>query len=115
MNTTDDTPVYARTSLMRPLRGRRERALELLGELIDFYAIQPGYLDAYTLTSPAAEEATEVGRITLWREEQDGDRTATTPHVLALRAELLRCVEEGSDVERGFTAKAGPLGALIHA
>jgi hypothetical protein len=112
---TSEEPIYARISLMRPLPGRRERALSLLNELIDFYAIQPGYLDAYTLTSPSEDGNADVGRITLWRGEQDADRGATTAHVLALRADLLRCVEDGSDVERGFAAKVGPLGALVYA
>jgi quinol monooxygenase YgiN len=107
-----ESSIYARISLMRPRPGQRERALALLSELIDFYAIQPGYLDAYTLTCDEGADG-DVGRITLWRDDRDADRVATTPHVLALRADLLRCVEDGSDVERGFTAKAGPLGALI--
>jgi len=111
METTDS--VYVRLSLMRPRRGEREHALALLDELIEFFSLQPGYLDAYTLASPEEDGRDEIGRLTLWREDRDADRVATTPHVLSLRADLLRCVEDGSDVERSFHAKIGPLGAVV--
>jgi hypothetical protein len=105
--------VYIRQSLMRPKAGQRERALALLEELIDFYSLQPGYIDAYTLTSPEGDGQNEIGRLTLWRDDRDADRVATMQHVLSLRADLLRCIESGSDVERSFHAKAGPLGAVV--
>jgi hypothetical protein len=111
METTDT--VYVRLSLMRPRRGQKEKALALLDELIEFFSLQSGYLDAYTLTSPEEDGRAEIGRLTLWREDRDADRVATTPHVLSMRADLLRCVEEGSDVERSFHAKVGPLGAVL--
>ena len=103
---------YLRLSLMRPRRGQSPRALALIDKLVEYYANQPGYIDAYMLAGQESAGG-EIGRVTLWRSEQDANHVAMNPHVLALRAELLRCVEDESDVERGFDAKTGPLGAAM--
>ncbi len=113
MATITHDNVYARLSLLRPKAGRREEALSLLDTLIDYYSLQPGYLDAYTLTSPVGDGRGEIGRLTLWESDRDTDRVATSEHVLSLRARLQHCAEDGSDIERSFWAKAGPLAALL--
>ena len=105
--------VYARLSLLRPRAGQRDRALSILDDLIEYYALKPGYLDAYTLSSPAEDGRDEIGRLTLWESDRDTDRVATSEHVLALRAQLQHCAEDGSDVERAFWAKSGPLAAAF--
>jgi hypothetical protein len=108
---SDDPAVYERISLMRLQAGARERALWLLGELLELYAAQAGYIEAYTLVSPENASGSNVCGITLWRDRACADAAAATSEACNLRAELGHCLVNGSDIERGFAAKHEPSAA----
>jgi hypothetical protein len=95
--------VYVRLSLMQPKSGQEAEVSKILSDLVAFYAQQPGYIRGFTLVSPARES--QIGRLTFWTAERDAENVANTQHVLALRAELLRHVEPGTDNERSFVAE----------
>lgn len=97
-----DGNVYVRLSLVRPKSGQEERVSEILDDLVSFYSGQAGYLNGYTLETTAP--GSEMGRLTMWRSEQDAEATAHNQHVMARRSELLRFVEGSSNIERSFTA-----------
>ena len=89
---------YVRVSLMQPKSGRHAEAQQHLGELADFFAKQPGFIDGYNLhTSDAL-----VGRVTMWDSEASADRAAQDTHVLAVRSRLNTVVEDGSHQEHAF-------------
>lgn len=99
-----DGSVYVRLSLTVPKVGQESSVSEILNDLLDFYASQPGYIEGYSLTPQ--DTGTELGRLTLWQSERDAENTASNQHVMAQRAELLRFVEGDSHVERSFQAHA---------
>jgi heme-degrading monooxygenase HmoA len=103
MADTGSEQVYVRLSLVRPKPGQEARVTEILNDLLNVYASQPGYLQGYSLTSN--DPGTEIGRLTMWRSEHDAEATANSQHVMAQRAELMRLVEGGSHVERSFLAE----------
>lgn len=96
-------PIYVRLSLVVPKPGQEARVAEILDDLLNVYAAQPGYLEGYTL-GPQVPGG-EVGRLTFWQHEDDAEATASVQHVMAQRAELLRLIESNSHVERSFLAE----------
>lgn len=97
-----DAIFYVRISFMTPKDAFAQRVIEINEDLLAFFTGQPGFVRGYWLASH--EPKGEIGRVTVWRSEADADRAATTQHVLAVRSELLRLIEEDSHVERSFTA-----------
>lgn len=93
---------YVRLSLMNPKTGRDELVSGLMDNLLQFFANQPGYVRGYSLLS--GDPQGRVGRVTMWKSEEDADRAANSQHVLSLRSELLQLIEEGSHVERSYNA-----------
>jgi hypothetical protein len=94
--------VYVRLSLVRPKAGQKDRVSQILDELVDFYATQPGYLHGYTLVSNAP--GYQFGRLTFWRSERDAETTAGDQHVMAQRSELLNLIDGRSHIERSYSA-----------
>ncbi len=98
-----NTQVYVRLSLVVSKSGQEARVAEILDDLLNVYAAQPGYIEGYTLRPEL--RGGEVGRLTFWRSEDDAEATASNQHVMAQRAELLRLIENDSHVERSFLAE----------
>ena len=101
----DDNVVYVRLSLAKPRPGHETQVAKMDQDLMRFFATQPGYLHGYQITA-GDSMAGRLGRLTLWRSEQDADRAAQTAHVLAVRSELLMLVEDGEHVEDSWVAQA---------
>jgi quinol monooxygenase YgiN len=93
---------YVRLSLMNPKPGNERRVSELIDKIIEYLPSQPGYIRGYKLVS--GDPQGRIGRIAVYRSEQDADNAAQTQHILSIRSELLQLVEEGSHVERSYTA-----------
>ncbi len=89
---------YVRVSLMQPKAGRHAQVSELAGELAEFFAKQPGFVEGYALHSTDAL----VGRVTVWDSEAAADAAAQSTHVLAVRSRLNNDVENGSHQEHAF-------------
>lgn len=89
---------YVRVSLMQPKSGRQAEVTRLLGELADYFAQQPGFIEGYKLVSKDGL----VGRVTVWDAEVAADQAAQTTHVLAVRSRLGADIEEGSHEEHAF-------------
>ena len=100
-----DNVVYVRLSLARPRPGHEEQAAKIDDELMRFFASQPGYLHGYRITG-GDSIAGRIGRLTLWRSDDDADRAAQTAHVLAVRSELLLLIEEQQHIEDSWVAQA---------
>lgn len=93
---------YLRLSFMNPKPGKEKLASGIMDHLLEFFTTQPGYVRGYALLS--GDPQRRVGRITMWKSEEDADRAANTQHVLAVRSELIQLIEEDSHVERSYTA-----------
>jgi heme-degrading monooxygenase HmoA len=84
---------YVRVSISSPREGSRERMLQIEDALLAYFKEQPGFLEAYRLTSAA-----RVGRVTIWESEASADQAATTEHTLSLRSQLLPLVAESQEL-----------------
>jgi quinol monooxygenase YgiN len=93
---------YVRLSLMLPKEGERERVLELHRELVEWLHGQPGFVRGYVIE--AGDPAGRVGHLNVYESEEAADRVAQTQHVLAVRADLLLLIDEGSQAERSYVA-----------
>lgn len=93
---------YIRISLMTPKQDAEHEVAAIMDDLLAFYARQQGYVVGYKLLS--ADEDEQIGRVTIWTDEDAADATAQTRHVLSKRSELNRLIEEDSHVERSYTA-----------
>ncbi len=93
---------YVRLSLVNPKPGDEERVSQITDDLLQFLPSQPGYVRGYKLLS--GEPEGRIGRLGVWKSEQDADQAANTQHVLSLRSELMQLIEEYSHVERSYTA-----------
>ena len=89
---------WVRMSLMQPRRDRAAEVQQLLTELADYFAEQPGFIEGYTLQAKDGL----VGRVTVWDSESAADHSAQTTHVMAIRSRLNPDVKEGSHQEHAF-------------
>lgn len=90
---------YVRVSLVTPKAGHRDEVMRIEEQLIAYFLSQPGFQEAYRLTSPD-----RVGRVSVWDSQTDADNAATSQHVLSLRSQMLPmitdAIETGMDGER---------------
>ncbi len=93
---------YVRISLMNAKQGSEELVAGLMDNLLTFFIGKPGYVRGYALLE--GDPRGRVGRITVWNSEEEADQAANTQHVLTVRAEIMQRIEQGSHVERSFTA-----------
>jgi hypothetical protein len=100
----DDKVVYVRLSLAKPRPGSEDKVAKIDDELMRFFASQPGYLHGYRITGGDSVGG-RIGRLTLWRSDQDADRAAQTAHVLAVRSELLLLIEDQQHIEDSWVAQ----------
>lgn len=102
MDYPKEATFYVRLSLMNPKAGKEELVAGLMDSLLEFFSGQPGYARGYCLVD--GDPQGRVGRITMWRSEEEADRAANTQHVLTVRSEIMQLVEDDSHVERSYTA-----------
>jgi quinol monooxygenase YgiN len=88
---------YIRVSLMQPKDGRADEVRSLLEDLANYFKIQPGFIEGYSLHSPAL-----IGRVTVWDSDSAADAAAQSDHVLAVRSQLNADVIAGSHEEHAF-------------
>jgi quinol monooxygenase YgiN len=90
---------FVRLSIMKPARGQAERVESILRDLDATVSKTQGCLQSMLLS---ADDGTgELGRITIYENEEAANEAANLAHVMALRSELHRIVEPGH-VERSF-------------
>lgn len=96
--------MFVRISYMHPKEGQEARLRELLQNLSDLYHAQPGYRGGYILNPYEGAEAEDRrwGRVGVWESEEAAEHAAQTAPSLAMRAELLRIVEEDTHLELTF-------------
>lgn len=83
----------ARQSIVRPLSGQSTRVERLLDELDATYAKLPGYILGFRYR--AEDNRTQLGRVAVWRSQDDANHAAMNTHIQALRAQINTLVEEG--------------------
>ncbi|MEX2225115.1 MAG: hypothetical protein WEB52_01550 [Dehalococcoidia bacterium] len=105
--------LYIRLSLMNPKPGKDHEVAAIMDDLVTYYKQQDGFVDGYKLR--AADETGDIGRVTVWRSEEEADRTAQNTHVMSRRSDLMPLIEEGSHEERSFFAEeeSKPLSQLL--
>ena len=108
MDYPPDATFYVRLSLMVPKPGKLDEVLEIHRKLVEWLAGQPGFVRGYVITG---DHWGRVGHLNVYRSERDADRVAQTDHVLAIRSELLRLIDDESHVERFYTAQDPQLAA----
>jgi hypothetical protein len=106
--------LYVRLSLMKAKPGKELEVADLMDRLVTYYKQQDGFVDGYKLR--AADESADIGRVTVWRSEDEADRTAQSTRVMSLRSDLMAMVEEGTHDERSFYAQdeSRPLSQILH-
>ena len=72
---------YVRLSLMNPKPGEEKLVAGLMDNLLEFFSDKPGYVRGYALLD--GDPQGRVGRITMWKSEEQADHAANTQHVLA--------------------------------
>ncbi len=102
MDYPPEATFYVRLSLMNPKPGQDERVSRLMDDLLQFFPSQPGFVRAYKLVREYPDP--KIGRVTVWKSEQDADKAANQQHVLSTRSELLEITEQEYQIERSYTA-----------
>ena len=102
MDTPADATFTVRLSLVSPKPVEDEHVSLLQDDLLEHFSTQAGYVRGYKLLSGDPQD--RCGRLTVWKSEQEADVAANTQRVLSLRSELMLLIEEGSHVERSYTA-----------
>lgn len=93
---------FVRVSYMVARPGQEALVAEQLQKLSAHYAGQPGYIQGYFLTAHEGGDPRRMGRVGIWESESAAVDAAQTSTAMALRSELLRLLEDGSDVELTF-------------
>jgi hypothetical protein len=104
---------FVRISLMKPKARQGRAARDLLEKLACYHQQQLGYVFGYTLAS--TDGGIEIGRVSVWADEQAANRAATTRHDLSLRSQLNLVIEPGSHRESSFdgTSSHAPAGTEL--
>lgn len=103
--------LYVRISLTTPKPKCEQQVAGLVDDLLSYYAKQPGYVSGFKLRSTA--DRLQLGRVTIWRSNEDADAAAQSAHVLARRSELLLLIEDEYDGTFDAAEAAESLAALV--
>ena len=93
---------FVRVTYVVPREGQVERVREQLKKLSDYYATQPGYIEGYLLNPHPMAKPPAMGRFGVWESDRVAEDAAQAEHGMALRAELLRLIDEDSHLELTF-------------
>lgn len=102
MDYPPEATYYVRLSMMEPKPGKEALVTGLMDNLLEFFATQPGYVRGYSMLDGDPQH--RVGRVSFWRSEKDADNAAQQQHVLTVRSEIMQLIDEGSRIERSYTA-----------
>ncbi|MBI4312939.1 MAG: hypothetical protein HY681_14355 [Chloroflexi bacterium] len=95
----------ARQTIVHPKPGMSQRVEKVLDDLEATYAKLPGYVMGFRYKPQGV--AGELGRIALWRTQQDTDSAARDTHVQALRSQLNTLIQ-GEHVEQVLEIEGTP-------
>lgn len=93
---------FVRVTYVVPREGQVARVSEQLKKLSDYYATQPGYIEGYLLNPHPMANPPAMGRFGVWESDKAAEDAAQSQHAMALRAELLRLIDEDSHLELTF-------------
>ncbi len=93
---------FVRVTYVVPRDGQAARVEEQLKKLSTYYATQPGHIDGYLLRPHPGADPAAFGRFGVWDNHRSAESAAQAEHGMALRAELMRLVEEDSHLELTF-------------
>ncbi len=96
--------MYGRISLTKPREGQAAALTRAHEELLRTYRTMDGFIRGYLIS--ATDQSGRIGRVTFCQSDVDADRAAQQGHVLAIRSEMPRFVDEESDIhiEQRFEA-----------
>ena len=72
---------------------KRAQVERLLDQLEEHLSALPGYIMGFRFAGH--EDADQLGRISLWRTQQEADHAANLTHTLALRSDIHRLIDPG--------------------
>ncbi|MFA7248998.1 MAG: hypothetical protein WC273_05135 [Dehalococcoidia bacterium] len=99
---------FVRVTYLIPRPGQVERVKTQLKKLSDYFAEQPGYIEGYLLLPTPETTHHAMGRVGVWDNDHSAEEAAQAEHGMALRAELLRLIEEDSHLEYTFIGEPDP-------
>ncbi|MEI7926643.1 MAG: hypothetical protein WCI61_10715 [Chloroflexota bacterium] len=99
---------FVRVTYVVPREGQVERVREQLQKLSRYYATQPGYIEGYMLNPHPMADPPALGRFGAWESDRAAEDAAQAEHGMALRAELLRLIQEDSHLELTFEGDRDP-------
>ena len=86
-----------------PREGQVDRVRQQLEKLAAYYATLPGYIEGYVLMPHPLADPPALGRFGVWENARSAEDAAQAEHGMALRAELLRLInDDGSHLELTF-------------
>ena len=83
-----------RLSFLRPHFTRIAEVEQLMDELLDVFASQPGFIQGFRFGYYGHPERNEIGRLTVWTDHAAADRVATSERVIALRSQIALLLHE---------------------
>ncbi|MBI4201952.1 MAG: hypothetical protein HY532_02400 [Chloroflexi bacterium] len=95
----------ARQTIVHPQAGMTQRVEKALDDLEATYARLPGYILGFQYKPESVPG--ELGRIAVWRSQEDADHAAQNTHVQALRATLNNLIQ-GEHIERVLLIEGTP-------
>lgn len=93
---------FVRVSHMVPLQGKEAEVEDILRKLSEYYPTQPGFIAGWHLSPHEHTDTRRLGRVGVWETEDHAEAAAQSQHHMALRAELIRLVDEDSHMELTF-------------
>ena len=99
---------FVRVTYVVPREGQVDRVQEQLKKLSEYYATQPGYIEGYLLMPHPMADPPAMGRFGAWESDRAAEDAAQAEHGMALRAELLRLIQEDSHLELTFNGERDP-------
>ena len=97
---------YIRVSYMVPRPSQDGHVAEVLEKLSRHYLERPGYIQGYYLQPHPEAAPPRFGRVGIWESARAAEDAAQHEDIMALRAELIRLVDEDSHIELTFIGDA---------
>ena len=95
---------YLRISLMQPRQESGQELRRMHEDLLHHFTTLPGFINGYLMST--SDGTGRVGRVTVWESADHADQAAQDHHVLVVRSEMHRHIQDEADgrLEQGFEA-----------
>ncbi len=93
---------FIRVSVMTPQPGKEQQVSDLIDSLLALYKGRPGFITAYRLASRTSAGMTRMGRLSIWKSEEDIRSMAAEERDMALQSQLKLITDDATHEEYSF-------------